>query len=208
MPIDNSQVINAVNVIKNNVQACFNKCQSKGSTFSGQKVLSNLESAIDLIPQSTGGESGTISENITGASFSGFNITMPQDDPFAEEFTIDFGSVGVTWRSIVCYSETKDGHFSIHKLPGNKCIISSAAFYNAENTEQSATGVYPSGRGTYRASYEISGNSIRFVNAEYDATGNGSHLYDEFSTLINQVSTYVNDYFVDQYKLDKITVCV
>ena len=202
--IDNTSCINAINTLKNYVTACFNKCTTKGSTYSGTKTLANLETAIDLIPTGSG---GVISENITGGSFDLFTVTKP-DEPSPNEFTIDFGSVGVTWRSIICYSDSKDGHFSIQKLPNNKCVISSAIFYNAENQWDEATGIFPEVRGTYRATYTISGNTITFVNAEYEATSNGFDSYDDFASMPNQVSNAVNDYFTDQYKLDKITVCV
>ena len=204
--IDNTSCINAINTLKNYVTACFNKCSAKGSTYSGTQKLSNLETAIDLIPTESG-SGGMISENVTGATFDLFTVTKP-DEPSPNEFTIDFGSVGVTWRSIICYSETKDGHFSIQKLPNNKCVISSAVFYNAENQWDEAIGIFPEVRGTYRATYTISGNTITFVNAEYEATSNGSDSYNDFSSMPNQVSNAVNDYFTDQYKLDKITVCV
>ena len=150
----------------------------------------------------------TVSENINGASFDLFTVTKPIDEPYPNTFTIDFGSVGVTWRSIVCYSDTKDGHFSIHKLSDNKCIISASIFYNSESMWDEATGIYPEVRGTYRATYTISGNTITFVNAEYDATSNGSESYDDFASMPNQVSNAENSYFTDQYKLDKIIVCV
>ena len=205
MAIDNSSCINAINNIKNYVNNCFDKCTSKGSTFDGTQKLANLETAIDLIPQNSGG--GIISENLNGASFDLFTITKP-DEPYPNEFTIDFGSVGVTWRSLICYSDTKDGHFSIHKISNNKCIISSAIFYNSENQFDEATGIFPEVRGTYRASYTISGNSITFTNAEYDGTSNGSTSYDDFASMPNQVSNAENTYFTDQYKLDKIIVCV
>ena len=206
MSIDNSSCINAINHLKSYVTACFAKCTSKGSTFIGEQKLANLETAIDLIPTGSGG--GVISENINGESFELFTVTKPTDDPYLNEFTIDFGSVGVTWRSIVCYSDTKDGHFSIHKISGNKCIISAAIFYNSENMWDESTGIYPEVRGTYRATYEISGNTINFVNAEYDATSNGFDSYDDFASMPNQVSNAENSYFTDQYKLDKIIVCV
>lgn len=208
MPIDNSSCINAINHLKSYVTACFNKCTAKGSTFTGEQNLANLETAIDLIPTGSGGGGGVISENINGESFELFTVTKPTDDPYPNEFTIDFGSIGVTWRSIVCYSDTKDGHFSIHKISGNKCIISAAIFYNSESMWDEATGIYPEVRGTYRATYEISGNTIHFVNAEYDATSNGGDSYDDFASMPNQVSNAENSYFTDQYKLDKIIVCV
>lgn len=209
MAIDNTSCINAVNTIKGYITACFNKCTVKGSTFSGTQKLSNLETAIDLIPQSSsgGGDSPVISENITGGSFDLFTVTKP-DEISPNEFTIDFGSVGVTWRSIICYSYTKDGHFSIQKMPNNKCVISASIFYNSENQWDESTGIFPDVRGTYRATYSISGNSITFVNAEYEATSNGSESYDNFASMPNQVSNAENSYFTDQYKLDRITVCV
>ena len=209
MPIDNSSCITAINHIKSYVSACFAKCTVKGSTYNGTRTLSNLETAIDLIPtgSGSGGDGGTISENITGGSFDLFTVTKP-DEISPNEFTIDFGGVGVTWRSIVCYSDTKDGHFSIQKLPNNKCVISASIFYNSENMWDESTGIFPDVRGTYRATYTISGNTITFVNAEYDATSNGSESYDNFASMPNQVSNAENSYFTDQYKLDKITVCV
>ena len=209
MPIDNSSCITAINHIKSYVSACFAKCTTKGSTFSGIQTISNLETAIDLIPQSSGGgDSPVISENINGGSFELFTVTKPTDVISPNEFTIDFGSVGVTWRSIICYSDTKDGHFSIQKLPNNKCVISASIFYNSENMWDESTGIFPDVRGTYRATYSISGNTITFVNAEYDATSNGSESYDDFASMPNQVSNAENSYFTDQYKLDKIIVCV
>ena len=204
--IDNSSCINAINTIKNYISNCFSECTTKGSTFSGTNKLSNLQEAISLIPTGSG-SGGTISENITGGSFDLFTVTKP-DEPSPNEFTIDFGTIGVTWRSIICYSDTKDGHFSIQKLPNNKCVISSAIFYNSENQWDEATGIFPEVRGTYRATYEIRGNSIHFTNDEYEATSNGFNSYDDFASMPNQVSNAVNDYFTDQYKLDKITVCV
>ena len=206
MTIDNSSCLTAINHIKSYVTACFNKCTAKGSTFSGTQKLANLESAIDLIPTGSG-SGGTISENINGASFDLFTVTKP-DEISPNTFTIDFGSVGVTWRSIICYSDTKDGHFSIHKISGNKCVISASIFYNSENQWDESTGIFPDVRGTYRATYTISGNTITFVNAEYDATSNGSESYDNFASMPNQVSNAENSYFTDQYKLDKIIVCV
>lgn len=64
--IDNTNCINAINTIKNYVTACFNKCAAKGSTYNGTQSLSNLETAIDLIPNDS---SDAVSENITGTNF-------------------------------------------------------------------------------------------------------------------------------------------
>ena len=126
MDIDITSCLNTVNTLKGYVSACFAKCTAKGSTYSGTNTLANLETAIDVIPTGSG-SGGTISENINGASFELFTVTKP-DEISPNEFTIDFGGVGVTWRSIICYSDTKDGHFSIHKLSNNKCVISASIF--------------------------------------------------------------------------------
>lgn len=204
--IDNTTCLNAVNTIKTYIETCFNRCTTKGSTFDGTHKLSNLEQAISLIP--SGGGGGIVSENITAGDFSGFNITFDEDDPFAETYIIDFAGVGVTWKSIVCFSETKDGHFSIHKITNNMCVIAGACFYNSANEWDEAFGIFPDQRNTYRASYSISGNTITFTNAEYDGTSNGFDTPDTFKSMVKQVSTDTNNYFTDQYKLDKITVCV
>lgn len=198
MAIDISGCLTAIQNMKSKVARCFVACANKGSTFNGTQTLSNLESAISLIPTGSG---GNISENITGASFGGFNITYDYD-----AYTIDFGSIGVSWKSIVCYSDTKDGHFAIHKMSGNKCVICASVFYDASNSYDEAYGIFPDQRGTYRATYMVSGNSITFTNAEYDGTSNGFDSYTTFSDMPKQVSTDVNSYFTNQYKLDKITV--
>lgn len=210
MSININSCLNAINTLKSHISACYAKCTDKGSTYSGAQNLANLETAIDLIPQSNsgGGDGPVISENINGGSFELFTVTKPTDEPYPNEFTIDFGSVGVTWRSIICYSDTKDGHFSIHKMSSNKCVISASIFYNSESMWDEATGIFPEVRGTYRATYTISGNTITFVNDEYEATSNGSDTYDDFASMANQVSNAENSYFTDQYKLDKIIVCV
>ena len=90
MSIDNTSCITAINHIKSYVSACFAKCTAKGSTFSGTQKLANLETAIDLIPTGSGGDSPVISENITGGSFDLFTVTKP-DEISPNEFTIDFG---------------------------------------------------------------------------------------------------------------------
>ena len=206
--INITNCINAINNLKNYITACFNKCTEKGSTYNGIKSIANLKTAIDLIPSGSSG-------NVTEASFSPFKVTYASeivdewgDYIFPDEFTIDFGAVGVGWKSILCYSDTKDGHFSIQKLPNNKCIISSAVFYDISNMWDEAYGVFPRERNTYRANYQINGNSITFTNAEYDNTSNGFDSPNTFRSMPYQVSDEVNNYYTNQYKLDKITICV
>lgn len=199
MAIDISSCLTAIQSMKSKVAGCFSKCAEKGSTYSGTQTLSNLQTAISMIP--TGG--GNVSASVTGASFSGFDITYGDNT-----YTINFGSIGVTWKSIVCYSDSKDGHYAIHKMSNNKCVISGAVFYDASNQFDEAFGIFPNQRNTYRATYSVSGNSITFTNAEYDGTSNGMTNHDTFGAMPQQVSTDVNDYFTNQYKLDKITVVI
>ena len=72
-----------------------------------------------------------------------------------------------------------------------------------------AYGVFPRERNTYRATYQIHGNSITFTNAEYNNTSNGIEgSPTTFRNMPYQVSDETNDYYTNQYKLDKITVCV
>ena len=144
---------------------------------------------------------GAVVQGLDGASFGGFDISYGDNT-----YTIDFGGIGVGWKSIVCYSDTKDGHFAIHKTSATKCVICASVFYDASNSYDEAYGIFPDQRGTYRATYIVSGNSITFTNAEYDGTSNGFDSYTTFSDMPKQVSTDVNSYFTNQYKLDKITV--
>lgn len=199
--IDNSSCLSAIQTIKGYISDCFAKCFEKGSTFSGSQNLSNLEYAIDLIPN--GGSTGDA--NIVGEAFSGFPITYAEE-PDEEYYTIDFGGYGTNWKTISCYSTSKDGHFNIIKLPNNKCIISGAYFVDLESQWDDNYGIYPMARGTYRASYSISGSSITFNNAEYDGTSNGFDSYEQFKSISTQASNTVNDYYSNPYKLDKINV--
>lgn len=210
--IDISGCLDAIETIKGWVSDCFLKCTEKGSTYSGIENLSCLEMAIDLIPQlgdgdsGDGGDSGGSSgETIIGGSFEGFNVTWAEE-PDEEWYTVDFGSYGTGWKALSVYSDTKDGHYNIVKLPNNKCIISGAYFVDLDSEWDENFGIYPMGRGTYRATYSVSGSSMTFTNAEYDGTGNGFDNFDEFKEIVTQVSNTVNDYYTNSYKLDKITV--
>ena len=199
--IDNSSCLGAINTIKSHITDCFDRCSAKGSPFSGDRKLVNLESAINLIP--TGGS--TSGSTVVGANFNGFTVTWA-DEPFEEYYTIDFGSYGTGWKSICCYSDTKDGHYTINKTSSNKCVISGAYLQDISNAYDESYGVFPMARGTFRASYIVSGSSITFTNYEYDGTSNGFDSYEGFTELVTQVSNAVNSYYTNQYKLDKITV--
>lgn len=198
--IDNSSCLTAIQNIKSNVSNCFNRCTQKGSTYSGTETLSNLETAISLIPQEFSGDD-TI---LIGADFGGFTITYP-DDPSEDWFTIEFANYRTNWNVISCYSHTKQGHFNIVKLPNNQCIISSASFLDLASEWTDDSGIYPHARGTYRATYTINGTSITFTNNEYGASVSWDSA-DNFKGMPYQVDNYVNDYYKNQYKLDKITI--
>lgn len=98
--------------------------------------------------------------------------------------------------------------FQSTKFQETRALYQHRYSINSENMWDESTGIFPDVRGTYRATYEISGSTIHFTNAEYDATSNGSDSYDDFASMPNQVSNAENSYFTDQYKLDKIIVCV
>lgn len=208
--IDTSSCLNSIDTLKGWVSDCFSKCIEKGSTYSGTQELSNLEMAIDLIPTggsggSGDGSSGSSGETIIGANFGGFDVIWAEE-PDEEYYTVNFGSYGTGWKALSVYSDSKDGHYNIVKLPNNKCIISGAYFVDLDSEWDENFGVYPMGRGTYRATYSISGSSMTFTNAEYDGTGNGFDNFDEFKEIVTQASNTVNDYYTNSYKLDKITV--
>ena len=165
-------------------------------------MLANLSTAIQMIPQTIeGGSGGT---PVTGASFSGFPVTWGAPDE--EQYMLDFGSYGTEWVAISCYSDSKDGHFNIIKISSTHCIISGAYFVDLESDWDENFGIYPMGRGTFRATYSISGSSITFTNAEYDGTYNGSSTPDGFKDIATQATNEINDYFTNPYKLNKITV--
>lgn len=145
-----------------------------------------------------------VGTSTAGTSFIGFGVTWAELPE--ESFTIDFGAYGTGWTALSCYSNSKDGHFNIIKISSSMCIISSAYFVDLESAWDDNYGIYPMARGTYRASYSISGNSITFTNAEYDGTGNGMTNYDDFRDMPMQVSNEVNDYYINNYRLDRITV--
>lgn len=202
MPVDNSSAIGAIDTIKSHVTNCFAKCTEKGSTFSGNRKLANLSTAIQMIPQTvTGGSGGT---PVEGASFSGFDVTWGAPDE--ETYTLNFGSYGTDWKAISCWSDSKDGHFNIIKISSTHCIISGAYFVDLESEWDENFGIYPMGRGTFRATYSISGSSITFTLAEYDGTSNGMSMPEGFKDIATQATTEINDYFVNPYKLDKISV--
>ena len=103
--IDNSACKTAINAIKIHVSNCFDECANKGSSFSGRRILSNLQEAISRISTSGGGAIEGI-----GQPFSGFGVTASS----STQVTINCGSIGANWRAITIYSSTKNGWFSIY----------------------------------------------------------------------------------------------
>ena len=200
--IDVSGCLSAVENLKTYIEESFTKCAEKGSTFNDSHKLMNLQTAIDLIP--TGGTGGTGGTPVTGASFSGFPVTWGAPDE--EQYTLDFGAYGTDWKALCCWSDTKDGHFNIFKTSNSHCVISGAYFVDLESDLDENFGIYPMGRGTFRASYSISGSSITFTLAEYDGTSNGMSMPEGFKDIATQATSEIDEYYTNPYKLDKITV--
>ena len=198
MSINNTPALNAVSTIKNHVANCFTKCKEKGSTFTGNEKLTNLSTAIAMIPLNSGGTP------INGADFGGFSVTWNEDGE--DVYTVNFGSYGTDWKAISCYSNTKDGHYNIVKISSTHCIISGAYFVDLQSQWDENFGIYPYQRGTFRARYSISGSSITFTNDEYAGAENGFTVPDGFVGIATQASNTINDYYTNPYKLDKITV--
>ena len=203
----------AVETLKSNISSSYAECVKKGATsVPSVKNSANLPDCIASIPTGSG---GTISENIKGGSFSGFSVSLTpsyEDDDgnlvFPSEITIDTGSVGVTFTSIVCYSASNDGYFAITKIADNKAIISSHVFnkYNQEEV-QGVIDVNGSAH-TYLTTYTISGNSITFKYTQFQyANFIGSSDEEYFRGVADQVATNDWGYF-SAYPLELITVTV
>lgn len=215
MTFDLTSLETAINELKSNISNAYNACITKKATsIPTNKNSANLAQCILSIPTgSSGGDTPVISEAITAGSFSGFNVTVPEatenDDGelvYPNEVTLAMGSVGVTFTSLVCFSNTNDGYFSITKLPNNMCIVSSHVF-NRYNDE-SQTGVIDTNGSakTFRASYNISGNSIKLVLNAFPNQGTiGTSDSEYFRAVADQVATNEWGYF-SNYPLELITI--
>lgn len=201
----------AISSLKSNISNSYNACQTKGATMPTNKNSSNLPDCILSIP--TSGGSGNTSVNMNAQPCSHFNVTWaeitdPTDVP--QQFTIDFSSIGVTFKSIVIYSATRDGFFSITRIDSTKCVISAQVFLKYNN--ESITGVTDYGYGTYRANYVVNGNSITFTRANYENDGVNypSVKEDMFRTLPLQIAQPQDDPILTQedYLLELINVMV
>lgn len=201
----------AINRLKTNINESYNACISKGATnIPSVKNSSNLPACILSIPQE-GGSGSTPSVDMNAQSCGHFNVTWAEiTDPenIPQQFTIDFGSVGVTFKSLVIYSATRDGFFSITRIDSTKCVISAQVFLKYNN--ESITGVTDYGYGTYRANYVVNGNSITFTRANYENDGVNypNTKEDMFRTLPLQIAPIQNDPVLTQedYLLELINV--
>lgn len=200
---------NAINSLKTNISNSYDACQTKGATMPSQKTSSNLADCILSIP--SGGSTPSVEMNAQSCGH--FNVTWaeitdPTDVP--QQFTIDFSSIGVTFKSIVIYSATRDGFFSITRIDSTKCVISAQVFLKYNN--ESITGVTDYGYGTYRANYVVNGNSITFTRANYENDGVNytGTKEDMFRTLPLQIAPIQDDPVLTQedYLLELVNVMV
>ena len=200
----------AINTLKTNISNSYNACETKGATMPTEKTSKNLAECISSIPTGSGGGS-TPSVDMNAQPCSHFNVTWaPITDPenIPQQFTIDFSQIGVTFKSIVIYSATNDGYFSITRIDSTKCVISAQVFLKYNN--ESITGVTDYGYGTYRANYVVNGNSITFTRANYpnDGVNYPSTKEDMFRTLPLQIAPIQDDPVLTQedYLLELINV--
>lgn len=212
--IDNSSCKTAIQNMKSAITQCFDACRSKNSTYTPTKeTLANSEllNAINGIPSGSGG--GTESVNMNAQPCTHLNVTWaeitdPSDIP--QQFTIDFSSIGVTFKALVIYSATNDGYFAITRIDSTKCVISAHPFIKYNN--ESITGVTDLGEGTYRANYVVNGNSITFTRANYenDGVNFAGSKNDNFRSLPMQIAPVQQDPILTQedYLLELINVIV
>ena len=201
----------AISSLKTNISNSYNACETKGATMPTNKTSSNLADCILSIPTGSGGSTPSVNMDAQPCGY--FNVTWAEiTDPtnVPQQFTIDFSSIGVTFKAIVIYSATNDGYFSITRIDSTKCVISAHPFIKYNN--ESIYGVTDLGEGTYRANYVVNGNSITFTRANYDNDGVNypGTKEDMFRTLPTQIAPIINDPILTQeeYKLELINVIV
>lgn len=201
----------AISSLKSNISASYTACQSKGATIPSVKNSANLPECIMSIPTNSGGSTPSVEMNAQSCSH--FNVTWaeitdPTDVP--QQFTIDFSQIGVTFKSLVIYSATRDGFFSINRIDSTKCVISAQVFLKYNN--ESITGVTDYGYGSYRANYSVNGNSITFTRANYenDSVNSTNTKPDMFRSLPLQIAPITDDPIMTQedYLLELINVTV
>lgn len=201
----------AINTLKTNISDSYNACQTKGANMPTEKTSSNLPDCILSIPSGSGGSTPSVNMNAqpcTHLNVTWAEITDPSDIP--QQFTIDFGSIGVTFKALVIYSATRDGYFSITRIDSTKCVVSAHPFlkYN----DESITGITDLGEGTYRANYTVNGNSITFTRANYENDGVNypGTKNDNFRSLPSQLAPVdtSSGFNQEDYLLELINVIV
>ena len=183
--IDNLACKTAINTIKTHVSNCFDECANKGSSFSGRRILSNLQEAISLISAQGGGTFEGI-----GQPFSGFGVTASS----TTQVTINCGSIGANWRVITIYSSTKNGWFSIYKISNNTCILSANPWYAITDDPVLDDGNFPYTlqSSSVRCSYSINGSSITVTAESYLGQDSSVDLSISCSQISSD-STYMLD---------------
>ena len=150
--IDVTSCRTAITAVKNNINRCFELCDTKGSTYTqSSKTTSELYNKINCIPIG-------IAEAITGIGqpFSGFSVTSSND----QVITINCGSVGASWRGITVYSNSKRGFFSIYKVDSSRCVVSAMPWYYYDDGSTMGEFPYSLESSACMCNYSISG-SIR-----------------------------------------------
>ena len=197
----------AISSLKTNISNSYNECESKGATMPSDKTSSNLPDCIKSIPTGSSGSTPSVDMNAQPCSYlrvTWAEITDPENVP--QQFTIDFGSIGVTFKSLVIYSATRDGYFSITRIDSTKCVISAHPFIKYQ--DESIYGVTDMGEGTYRANYSVNGNSITFTRANYENEGVNypGSKYGNFRTLPTQIAEIDTASGQADYMLELINV--
>ena len=197
----------AISSLKTNISNSYNECKTKGATMPSDKTSSNLPDCIKSIPTGSSGSTPSVDMNAQPCSYlrvTWAEITDPENVP--QQFTIDFGLIGVTFKSLVIYSTTRDGYFSITRIDSTKCVISAHPFIKYQ--DESIYGVTDMGEGTYRANYSVNGNSITFTRANYENEGVNypGSKYDNFRTLPTQIAEIDTASGQADYMLELINV--
>lgn len=185
--IDISSCSDAINVVKGNINRCFELCDTKGSTYTQlDNTTSELYHKIDAIPIGSG---NTIVG--MGQPFSGFSVTSTND----QVVTINCGSVGASWRGITVYSNSKRGFFTVYKVDGSRCVVSGMPWYYYD--DGSTTGAFPYSLEATAAmcNYSVSGSSITLSVIVYSIENPA-----DLSVMCNQINSDSN------YLLDLIDV--
>lgn len=190
--IDIESCKQAIQSVKNNINACFTLCDKKGSTYSQtNNTTGELYQKIAAITTADGGGSGGSGYG-NGMVFNGFAVSSTND----QSLTINCGSVGVAWRGIAVYSNDRRGFFSIHKIDASKCIVSGMPWYYYD--DGSTVGAFPYSLEATAAmcSYAINGSTITLNVITYsienpaDIGMLGNQISNESNYMLNLIDIY------------------